>query len=762
MPILEDSGFMRYISSPLSRRLVLLISSIVLLFFLLTTVIFIIISYNRGIIYAEESLELINKSYLPSITNSLYNIDDKQLKNNLKGILILEVVSYVSVSDKSLNRKFEEGDKSLATMKIAVFPLIYSEENRPDLVLGKLTVHVSYSYIYNRIFSNSLVSILIGLIEMFMIALVVLVVLHRTVLKYLIEFSDNVTTTYLENLDTPLVLSKKTGRYKDEIDKLVDSFNGMKERIRSSFHERDAAEQSLAQSENKYSVMVNNSTDIIFQLEQNGLIGFISPSISRYGYTPVELVGTPVLDVIHPDDREKAMSLMDIHKSAGSRISALELRLFVDDRKESKSNSDSPVFLVDAEVLYSQEEGKQKQYSGILGIAKDISERLLLEEQLLKSQKMEAIGTLTGGIAHDFNNIIQVINGSAELLSMKLEGNKETKYIDNIRSSCHSAAQLTRQLLTFSRSAASNKKSIDINKAVTNAVKLLEHTIPRMITINVDLANEMKKVYADPVQLEQVLLNISLNARDAIENNMGEITLKSFMHLVEENMTYQSLTLTPGSYGCISISDTGKGMEKEVASRIFEPFFTTKEVGKGTGLGLSMVYGIMKSHRGDVTCSSIPGNGTVFTLYFPTAGIETNTINVNDHEDLKFDEKKTVLLVDDEKNIREVTSIQLKNAGLNILIASSGEEALEVYKANQGNIDVVIMDLNMPGMGGKNAIKTILSIDSGQNIIIASGYIDDREKQDISWSDTLVMVEKPYTAKSILTAIKKMPVSRKG
>jgi len=759
LSILEDSGFIRYVSSPLSRRLIFLVSGIVFLFFLLITAIFITISYNRGINYAEESLKLVKKSYLPTIANSLYNVDDTQLKNSLKGILILEVVSFVAVNDKSLKRKFSIGDKSLPTIKVAVFPLLYSEEGSPDIVLGKLTVHVSYKYIYNTIFSNSLVLILIGLIEIFMITLVVLFVLHKTILKYIIEFSDEVTTTYLENLDTPLVLSKKSGIDKDEIDNLVDSFNGMKERIRSSFYERDAAQQNLAQTENKYSVMVNNSTDIIFQLEQKGLIDFISPSILRYGYTPIELVGKSFLDLIHPDDREKAKSLLDIYKSTGSRISGLELRLFVDDKKESKSNSGPPVFLVDAEVLYSQEEGKEKQFSGILGIAKDISERLLLEEKLLKSQKMEAVGTLTGGIAHDFNNIIQVIDGNAQLLSIKLGDINEIKYIKNIRSSCHSAAQLTRQLLTFSRKEASNKKPIDVNKAVNNAVKLLEHTIPKMITINVELAQDMQTIYADPVQLEQVLLNISLNARDSIENNMGAITIRSFIHTIEENI--QSLALSPGSYGCISISDTGKGMEKEVVSRIFEPFFTTKEVGKGTGLGLSMVYGIMKSHGGDVTCSSEPGNGSIFTLYFPTTEIET-TISVNDSEDLEFDEEMTVLIVDDEKNIRDITSIQLKNAGLNILMASSGEEALEVYKTKQKKIDVIIMDLSMPGMGGKNAIKAILSIDSEQKIVIASGYIDDREKQDIPWSDTLVMVEKPYTDKDLLSAFKKMQNTQKG
>ena len=315
------------------------------------------------------------------------------------------------------------------------------------------------------------------------------------------------------------------------------------------------------------------------------------------------------------------------------------------------------------------------------------------------------------------------------------------------------AAELVRQLLYFSRKVDAERKPLDLNEEVVRAHRLLERTIPKMIDIQLRLPDGLWSVNADPIQIEQVLLNLGTNAADAMPGG-GRLEIATENVELERNSEIAGLGLEPGRYVRVSVSDTGQGIDSKTQEHIFEPFFTTKGIGKGTGLGLASVFGIVKGHLGSISCSSQVGRGTRFDIYLPAAAAKADLAADASAGDRVRGGTETVLLVDDDPHISNFASEALTQYGYSILTASSGEEALDVYSRRSREIDLVIMDIGMPGMGGHRCLQELLRIDRAAKVLIASGYaLDGQVRQSLN-DGAAGYVGKPYHLKDLLGAVR--------
>ncbi len=396
----------------------------------------------------------------------------------------------------------------------------------------------------------------------------------------------------------------------------------------------------------------------------------------------------------------------------------------------------------------------------VVGTLQDITARIegeesrqALEKQLVHAIKMEAVGTLAGGIAHDFNNLLQAISGYTQLLLLDhASSGLDTRPLQKIESAAERARELARQLLTFSRKVESDLKPLPLNPIVEEALQILGRTIPKMITIEKHLATDLQPVKVDANQIEQVILNLGINAAHAMPDG-GRLSIATAMGPGDEEDGRPS-EIAAGPHVALTITDSGAGMDKSTLERIFDPFFTTKGIGAGTGLGLSMVYGIVKNHGGWITCRSAPGKGTTFRIYLPV--IETAVTPMvlhKEHQNLPCG-SETVLVVDDEAELCDLGQRFLERFGYRVATAGSGEEALEIYRQEAVGIDLVILDVNMPGMGGYKCLQALLQIDPHVKIIMASGYSPDHCERDLLALGAHAFIAKPYQLGALLVTVR--------
>ena len=383
-----------------------------------------------------------------------------------------------------------------------------------------------------------------------------------------------------------------------------------------------------------------------------------------------------------------------------------------------------------------------------------------LQQHLQQAQKMEAVGNLAGGIAHDFNNLLQGLSSIVELMQLRLShDHKNATYLQRMDEIISKAAQLVRGLLTFSRKHEPQLQPVNLNDQVHKTVAILERTIPKMIELRLELEPELKTIDADPVHIQQVIINLVNNAKDAIPAersgsmviSTANVSLGKFEHQIRTNLQSRECVQ-------LSVSDNGSGMDQETSQRLFEPFYSTKGVGKGTGLGLSMVYGIVREHGADIECTTQPGQGTVFRIFFPVSRLVHTEIarpemsSQDGQPDLLH-----VLVVDDEPMIAESLKDYLSGQGHTVDQALSGEEALhKVQSRAEGGFDAVILDLGMPGMGGEMCLKRLLEIDPGLKIIVGSGYGHHELAADPSRYGVQAFLPKPYTFQAIADQLRRV------
>ena len=375
-----------------------------------------------------------------------------------------------------------------------------------------------------------------------------------------------------------------------------------------------------------------------------------------------------------------------------------------------------------------------------------------LEDQLRQSQKMEALANLSAGIAHDFNNILQSILGYTQIaLLKKTNDDPDLRIFNKIEICIAKGNELTKQFLTFGRKIEPKFTPLNLNHKINEINKLLRRTIPRMIEIDLMLSDDLKMINADSGQIEQILMNLSINARDAMPNG-GKLIFKTKNILLgdKQPLTFTRLKTQPHEYLLLTVSDTGVGMPSKTMGKIFEPFFTTKERGKGTGLGLSMVYSIVKNHNGFIDCSSKDGEGTTFSIYFPILNpdrIQSNSIEQNRKGKIPGG-NETILFIDDESELLNLGKEMLEKFGYRVIIAETGEDGINKYSHN--TIDLVILDIGMPGMGGIKCLQQLLSIDKKAKVLISSGYSLNGRVEEALALGVKAFLAKPYTVNELL------------
>jgi two-component system, cell cycle sensor histidine kinase and response regulator CckA len=384
-------------------------------------------------------------------------------------------------------------------------------------------------------------------------------------------------------------------------------------------------------------------------------------------------------------------------------------------------------------------------------------ERQQLEAQLRQAQKMEAIGTLAGGIAHDFNNILAGIMGYSELALIAVrEGQENARELEEVLHLAKRARDLVKKIMTFGRKLELDLKPLQLNHEILQARELLSRTIPKMIAFDVQLDDDLKPIQGDAGQIEQVLINLATNAADAMPNG-GTVTIRTRNVSLDEQYCRHQVGLKPGAYVWLLFSDTGSGIPPEVLPHIFDPFFTTKEVGKGTGLGLSTIYGIVQGHGGHLTCFSEPDVGTTFNLYWPVS----NPVTVSRPGEALIPDRvparrETILLVDDEEVLRDVGRQILTREGYQVVTAKDGEEALLLYQQHNESINLVVMDLSMPGMGGRLCLKELLALNPQLKAIIVTGYLPDEQLEEIIGAGARGYMPKPFRRGELLRLVREV------
>ena len=511
--------------------------------------------------------------------------------------------------------------------------------------------------------------------------------------------------------------------------------------------ERKMAEQEVLDSKEKYRLIFDNAIEGIAVI-QGGRVCFINQRA-------LEMAGRDqsddhdFLDWVHPEDRDQVeWEMLEISKGVALKATyTLRLR---------KSEDES--IWVDVSPVMMMWEGRPATLVFVTDVSGRIQaevEQARLEAQLQQARKMEAVGTLAGGIAHDFNNLLQVINGYAQMMLMDAEADSITyKNLEEIKAAGSRAAELVRQLLLFGRKVESNRQNVDLNEEVEKARKILERTIPKMIDIKGHYGSRLWPVMADPVQIEQILLNFGTNAVDAMPDG-GRLIIETENVELAEGFGQGHAGAIPGRYVLLSVSDTGQGMEREIVEHIFEPFFTTKEIGKGTGLGLASVYGIVKSHGGYITCYSESGQGTTFKIYLPAVEEIPHAQDQEEAPQPSLHGHETILVVDDDQAVRQVASQMLNRFGYTVITAKTGEEALEIYTAEGNGIHVVVLDIGMPGMGGHKCLRELLKISPAAKVIIASGYSPNGQLQETLAAGATGFVPKPYVSNDLLKAVRR-------
>jgi len=513
--------------------------------------------------------------------------------------------------------------------------------------------------------------------------------------------------------------------------------------------ERRMALQALRESEEKYRTLTQNMQDVVF-LVQDGIIKHINERVVQMaGYPAQELIGRDFLSLVAPEFRGK-LAEMHLRRVAGEEVpSEFEMEIIAKDGSRILVNSYMSI------VHYEGGLAVMGTFKDITEIKRAEEEKARLQAQLQHSQKMEAIGTLASGIAHDFNNILQGVRGYLKLLELNAEKPERilgfTKDIDG---AVARATDLIQRMLAFGRKLEPKLELADLNQVAKQSLKLLERTIPKMIMIETDLAPDLMPIKGDPNQLEQIIINLANNAADAMPQG-GSLFIQTENEILDQVYCQQHLGSKPGEYVCFTISDTGHGMDKEILSKIFDPFFTTKEVGQGSGLGLSIVYGIAQSHGGHLSCYSEKGVGSTFKIHLPVSkeqALESQITSEVLPEVVGGDE--TILVVDDEAVILEVVQEALRFFGYTVITAQSGEEALQIHSERSEPIDLTIMDIGMPGMGGIKCLRELKARQPDAKVLVASGYSLNGRLKDIRSQGAAGFLAKPYRTEELLTAVR--------
>ncbi len=506
---------------------------------------------------------------------------------------------------------------------------------------------------------------------------------------------------------------------------------------------RDITERKLAAAErDRLMSAIEQAAETVLVTDVDGLIQYVNPAFTiTTGYTREEAIGeNPRILNSGRHDTAFYAKLWDTICSGKTWHGR-----FINKKKDGTIYTEeatvSPVF---------DTAGKTINY---VAVKRDITREIELERQLRHAQRMEAVGKLAGGVAHDFNNLLQVIQGYTEIaLSSLSPGDANRQALDEVANAAERAATLTRQLLTFSRRQVMDSMPLDLNEVISDLLKLVRRVIGENIRMEFSPGRDLNTIYGDRGQIEQVLMNLCVNARDAMPDG-GSISIMTQNVTLDNEFCDAHGTATAGPYVVLSVRDTGLGMDKATLERVFEPFFTTKEVGKGTGLGLAMVYGIVDQHLGVVRALSEPNKGSTFQIYLPAVDDEASIAESNAETPVRGGEE-TILVAEDDDHVRDLAEHILTSAGYRVIVARDGEEAVRVFAHRAHETDLVILNVIMPKLGGHSVLREMRTIRPDVRALFASGYPEQRVNGETESIDHEHFIQKPYKRNELLRKVR--------
>ena len=552
---------------------------------------------------------------------------------------------------------------------------------------------------------------------------------ERVQLLYIKQFQDREKETRME---FPIITKAGEEKWVDQIVTVLtegDRITGFQSIVRD-ITDRSLAEKALKESEEKYRSILESIEEGYFEVDLSGNLTFFNDELCKiFGYSKDELTGMSNRQYTDEENAKELYQTFNKVYTTGKPDKGFGWEII---------RKDGTKIIVEASISLRSDAGGEP--IGFRGVVRDISEKQRLEIQLQQAQKMESIGTLAGGIAHNFNNLLMGIQGNTSMMLLNIDsGNPRHKNLKNIEKLVENGAKLTAQLIGYAREGSYEVKPTSLNQLVKETSGTFGMT-KREITVHQELSERLYGIEADQSQIEQALLNLYVNAADAMPGG-GDLFLKT-MNVTDKNITGKLYKAKPGNYVLLTVRDTGIGMDKETRERIFEPFFTTKGLASGTGLGTASAYGTVKGHGGYIDVDSEKGKGTTFSIYLPA------TEKVIEEKEVLSDElvkgKGTVLLVDDEEMVLEAGEELLNHLGYEVLLVQNGREALELYKKNQDKIDLVLLDMVMPVMGGGEAFDRIKEINTNVKVLLSSGYSLEGEAKEILERGCDAFIQKPF------------------
>jgi PAS domain S-box-containing protein len=514
--------------------------------------------------------------------------------------------------------------------------------------------------------------------------------------------------------------------------------------------DRKHAEEAIKEREEKYRLLIENQTDLVVKMDAEKRFLFVSPSYCKlFCKGENELLGESFLAFIHDEDRKATVQAME-------KLYTRPYTCFVVHRALIKSR------LKWIEWSLKAITDKNGNVDTILGGGRDITQRKKTEQekesihaQLLQAQKMEAVGTFAGGIAHDFNNLITVIKGHCQLINRKISNDDPIKEnLEEVLQAASNASMMTGQLLAFSRKQMFQLTSMDINPLIIDLKKMIGRLIGEDIRLRTIIDKSPAFVRADSTQITQVIMNLSLNARDSMPNG-GDLIIKTenvTLRRREKGIISQNQA---GKFVCLTVQDTGRGMDKETLQHIFEPFFTTKGSGEGTGLGLSVVYGIIEQHKGWIDVHTKPDEGATFKIYLPALPVVKNT-KTKGNVSLPKGSGERILLVEDDNAVRKYVKEALMENGYWIFDASVAKEAMDIFEQERGDFDLVLSDVVLPEVNGLHLIDLLLHRKPDLKVLLTSGYMDKKSQWPVITERGFPFIQKPYNLDDLFKVVKEV------